>query len=142
MQAITQQQILMDAGLVTAKTLKASAATVKKAEEAVLAAENQPNRTEAPPRSTFASRSVTPGVSYASFLRGPPPAPPSAASDRPALGDNMNPDQAAKTAYVFQEVTTIFNMLGDIDTLFTQLQNAKSPLAKFQIIASRFNVAI
>ncbi|GIY81191.1 hypothetical protein CDAR_380031 [Caerostris darwini] len=31
----------MDAGLVTAKTLKASAATVKKAEEAVIAAENQ-----------------------------------------------------------------------------------------------------
>ncbi|GIY72890.1 hypothetical protein CDAR_589001 [Caerostris darwini] len=102
----------------------------------------RPNRTEAPPRSAFASRPVTPGVSYASFLRGPRPAPPSAASERPALGDNMNPDQAAKTAYVFQEVTTIFNMLGDIDTLFTQLQNAKSPLAKFQIIATRFNVAI
>ncbi|GIX82422.1 hypothetical protein CDAR_425581 [Caerostris darwini] len=40
-QAITKQQILMDAGLVTAKTIKASAATIKKAAEAVLDAENQ-----------------------------------------------------------------------------------------------------
>ncbi|GIX74222.1 phosphatidylinositol-3,4,5-trisphosphate 3-phosphatase [Caerostris darwini] len=40
-QAITQQQILMDAGLVTAKTIKASAATIKKAAEAVSDAENQ-----------------------------------------------------------------------------------------------------
>ncbi|GIY37247.1 hypothetical protein CDAR_109901 [Caerostris darwini] len=40
-QAITKQQILMDAGLVTAKTIKASAATIKKAAEAVSDAENQ-----------------------------------------------------------------------------------------------------
>ncbi|GIY00312.1 hypothetical protein CDAR_24821 [Caerostris darwini] len=40
-QAITKQQILMDAGLVTAKTIKASAATLKKAAEAVSDAENQ-----------------------------------------------------------------------------------------------------
>ncbi|GIY88028.1 hypothetical protein CDAR_413231, partial [Caerostris darwini] len=42
-QAITKQQILMDAGLVTAKTIKASAATIKKAAEAVSDAENQIN---------------------------------------------------------------------------------------------------
>ncbi|GIY53432.1 hypothetical protein CDAR_4041 [Caerostris darwini] len=40
-QAITKQQILMDAGLVTAKTIKTSAATIKKAAEAVSDAENQ-----------------------------------------------------------------------------------------------------
>ncbi|GIY27247.1 alpha-tocopherol transfer protein-like [Caerostris darwini] len=40
-QAITKQQILMDAGLVTAKTIKASAATIKKAAEAVSDAEDQ-----------------------------------------------------------------------------------------------------
>ncbi|GIY76856.1 hypothetical protein CDAR_513111 [Caerostris darwini] len=40
-QAITKQQILMDAGLVTAKTIKASTATIKKAAEAVSDAENQ-----------------------------------------------------------------------------------------------------
>ncbi|GIX93852.1 hypothetical protein CDAR_516401, partial [Caerostris darwini] len=36
-----KQQILMDAGLVTAKTIKASAATIKKAAEAVSDSENQ-----------------------------------------------------------------------------------------------------
>ncbi|GIY76978.1 hypothetical protein CDAR_545241 [Caerostris darwini] len=34
-----------------------------------------------PPKTTFNSRPVTPGVSYASFLRGPPPAAPSGAKE-------------------------------------------------------------
>ncbi|GIX93966.1 hypothetical protein CDAR_572501 [Caerostris darwini] len=151
----------MDAGLVTAKTLKASAATVKKAEEGVIAAEDQmghlaawrgcpkfpkprlpPNRTAAPPRSTFVSRTVKPGVSYASFLHGPPPATPSVIPERPNIWDNVDPDKAAKTAYVFQEVSSILDMLGDIDNFYNQLKSAKSPMEKFQIIAKCFNFAV
>ncbi|GIY57617.1 hypothetical protein CDAR_232181 [Caerostris darwini] len=144
----------MDAGLVTAKTLKASAATVKKAEEDVIAAEDQMGHLAAwrgcpkfpkprlPPRSTFVSRTVTPGVSYASFLHGPPPATPSVIPERPNIWDNVDPDKDAKTAYVFQEVSSILDMLGDIDNFYNQLKSAKSPLAKFQIIAKCLNFAV
>ncbi|GIY81162.1 hypothetical protein CDAR_548091 [Caerostris darwini] len=100
------------------------------------------NRVEAPPRSTFASRTVTPGVSYASFLRGPPQATPSAIPAQQNLLENFDHDTAAKTVYILQEVTNIFNMIGGVDNFYTQLKTATSPFQKFQVIAKCFNLSI
>ncbi|GIY15889.1 hypothetical protein CDAR_268141 [Caerostris darwini] len=74
-----------------------------------------------PPKTTFNSRPVTPGVSYASFLRGPPPAAPSVIPDRQNIWQDFDHDTAAKTVYILQEVSSIFNMLGAFsspDSLF------------------------
>ncbi|GIY20267.1 hypothetical protein CDAR_302001 [Caerostris darwini] len=101
-----------------------------------------PNHTAEPPRSTFATRPVTPGVSCASFLRGPPPAAPPVIPDRQNIWQDFDTDTAAKTVYVLQEVTSIFNMLGGIDNFYAQLKAANSPFEKFQVIARCFKLAI